>query len=79
LGEVRRAIEFYEQQLVIVREIGDRRGEGSALGNSALAYEQLDNRAKAIELAQQALAIFEQIENPNVEKVRRLLKRLQAS
>jgi tetratricopeptide (TPR) repeat protein len=33
LGETRRAIQFYEQQLAIVREIGDRRGEGNALGN----------------------------------------------
>ena len=33
LGEVRRAIEYYEQALVISREIGDRRGEGNDLGN----------------------------------------------
>src|SRR5260370_32663152 len=31
LGETRTAIEFYNKQLVIVREIGDRRGEGAAL------------------------------------------------
>ena len=29
LGDVRRAIENYEQALVISREIGDRRGEGN--------------------------------------------------
>ena len=28
LGDVRKAIEFYEQALVIDREIGDRKGEG---------------------------------------------------
>ena len=33
LGETRRAIQFYEQRLTIAREIGDRRGEGAALGN----------------------------------------------
>ena len=33
LGEVRRAIEYYEQGLVIHRELGDRRGEGNDLGN----------------------------------------------
>jgi len=32
LGEVRRAIEYYEQCLVIYQEIGDRQGEGAALG-----------------------------------------------
>ncbi len=33
LGETRKAIEFYEKALEIAREIGDRRGEGHALGN----------------------------------------------
>jgi hypothetical protein len=33
LGEPRRAIDYYEQQLLIVREIGNRRGEGAALGS----------------------------------------------
>jgi tetratricopeptide (TPR) repeat protein len=33
LGEVARAIEYYEQALQIAREIGDRRGEGNRLGN----------------------------------------------
>ena len=32
LGETRRAIEFREQSLEILREIGDRRGEGATLG-----------------------------------------------
>ena len=33
LGDVHKAIEFYEQALVIAREIGDRQGEGADLGN----------------------------------------------
>ena len=36
LGELRRAIEFYEQGLVIEREIGDRRGEGNGWATWAM-------------------------------------------
>ncbi|MGE3273360.1 MAG: NB-ARC domain-containing protein, partial [Chloroflexota bacterium] len=48
LGDPRRAIELYEQQLVIVREIGDRRGEGAALGNLGSAYADLGDPRRAI-------------------------------
>jgi tetratricopeptide (TPR) repeat protein len=40
LGQAEAAIEYYEQQLVIVREIGDRRGEATDLGNLGLEYER---------------------------------------
>jgi len=33
LGQVEKAIEYYEQALVISKEIGDKRGEGNRLGN----------------------------------------------
>ena len=74
LGETRRAIGYYEQQLVITRETGDRRGEGNALWNMSLALDKLGERAKAVEHARDALAIFEQIEDPNAGKVRRTLE-----
>ena len=73
LGEPKRAIEYYEQQLPIARETGDRRGEGSALWNRALAFDELGRRPEAISGAKAALEIFEQIEDPNAEKVRREL------
>ncbi|HEU4322892.1 MAG TPA: tetratricopeptide repeat protein [Roseiflexaceae bacterium] len=57
LGEVRRAIELYEQRLTIARELGDRRGEGSALGNLGIAYYSLGEVQRAIDLHEQALAI----------------------
>jgi tetratricopeptide (TPR) repeat protein len=43
LGDVRRAIGFYEQHLSIAREIGDRYGEGAALGNLGTAHAALGN------------------------------------
>ena len=74
MGETRRAIEYYEQHLTIARETGDRRGEGNSLWNMSLALDELGERAKAIEHARGALAIREQIEDPNAGKVRRKLE-----
>ena len=45
LGEPRKAIEYYEQQLMITRAIGDRRGEGNALFDTSLALDGLANAA----------------------------------
>ena len=69
MGDARQAIGFYDQQLAIVREIGDRRGEGNSMGNSAQAHYSLGNRAEAITRANSALAIFESIESPYAAKV----------
>ena len=74
LGEMRRAIQYYEQHLATARETGDRRSEGNALFNMSLALDKLGERAKAIEHARDALAIYEQIEDPNAGMVRRKLE-----
>jgi tetratricopeptide (TPR) repeat protein len=61
LGEIEKAIGYYEQQLVITREIGDRRGEGNALGHLGLAYADLGDVEKAIGYYEQALVIHREI------------------
>ncbi len=61
LGQVERAIGFYEQRLAIAREIGDRRGEGGALGNLGLAYAALGQAERAIGFYEQALGIDREI------------------
>ncbi|MBV6452224.1 MAG: Photosystem I assembly protein Ycf3 [Anaerolineales bacterium] len=61
LGDARKAIEFYEQRMIIAREIGDRRGEGNALNNMGLAYADLGDARKAIEFYEQALLIDREI------------------
>ena len=73
LGDARKAIEYYEQCLAIHREIGDRRGEGNDLFNRGLALDSLGRRAEAIAGAEAALRIYEEIEDPNAEMVRRAL------
>ncbi len=66
LGEVEKAIGYHEQALVISREIGDRRGEGSDLGNLGLAYAGVGEVEKAAALLQQAKVIGEQIGDPRI-------------
>ena len=43
LDEPKKAIQFYEQALVIAREIGDRFGEGLLLFNSTFALVKLND------------------------------------
>jgi len=61
LGEYHKAIEFYEQALVIDREMNDRTGEGIALGNIGVAYRNLGEPRKAIEFFEQALVIDREV------------------
>ena len=59
--------------LKISRKIGDKRGEGNALWNMSLAQDGLSKRSEALRLAKEELQIFEQIESPVAERVRRQL------
>jgi tetratricopeptide (TPR) repeat protein len=61
LGENQRAIDFFQQQLTIVREIGDRRGEGNALGNLGLAYWNLGETERATVFWEQQLTIAREL------------------
>jgi tetratricopeptide (TPR) repeat protein len=61
LGEVEKAIGYYEQALVIHCEIRDRRGEGNALGSLGLAYADLGELEKAIGHYEQQLVITREI------------------
>ena len=70
MGETRRAIQFYEQALFIDREIGNHRGEAADLWNMSLALNGLGERAQAIQHAEQALTVYDQIESPHAEQVR---------
>jgi tetratricopeptide (TPR) repeat protein len=69
LGKLGKAIGFFEQQLVIAREIGDRRGEGSDLANLGVAYADLGESGKAVVLLEQALEIGRAIKDPEIIRV----------
>jgi tetratricopeptide (TPR) repeat protein len=61
LGQVEKAIEYYNQALAISRKIGHRQGEGNALGSLGIAYRLLGKYDKAIDHHNQALAISREI------------------
>ena len=61
MGEVGKAIGYYEQALSIARKIGDRSGEGVWLGNLGIAYKYLGEVDKAIGYYEQALSIAREI------------------
>ena len=63
--------------MAIAREIGDREGEGNALWNTSQALDKLGDRKKAIEHGRDALQIYEQIESPEAERVRKQLQQWQ--
>jgi tetratricopeptide (TPR) repeat protein len=58
LGNISRAIAFYNQSLDIARETGDRGSEGRMLHNLGVAYKDLGEPRDALELYEQALAVF---------------------
>jgi tetratricopeptide (TPR) repeat protein len=61
LGNVERAIDYYQQALQFTRETGDRRGEGAALNNLGLAYKDLGQYERAIDFYQQYLTMAREI------------------
>ena len=61
------AVQSWRQAVKLYREIKDRRGEGQALGNLGLAYDNLGNYPKAIEVHEQSLAIAREIKNRSME------------
>jgi tetratricopeptide (TPR) repeat protein len=61
LGELKKAIQFYEQALEIDRRIGDVMGEGNTLGNMGLAYRDLGEFKKSIQFYEQRLEIARRI------------------
>ncbi len=61
LGEYRQAIDLYTQALAIAREIGNREGDGTALGNLRICHMELGEYRQAIDMHTQALGIFRDI------------------
>jgi tetratricopeptide (TPR) repeat protein len=61
LGRAAEAIPHFERALDLYQEIGDRRGEGVALGNLGLAHDQLGELRRAIEYFERDLAIAREL------------------
>jgi tetratricopeptide (TPR) repeat protein len=57
LGQTGKAINYYQQALIIARETGDHASEGAWLGSLGTSYRILGQTGKAINYFQQALTI----------------------
>jgi len=60
-GDLRKAIEYYEQTLKIAQEIGNKQLESIVLVNMGLAYDNMRDLRKAITYYEQALKIDQEI------------------
>jgi CHAT domain-containing protein/Tfp pilus assembly protein PilF len=56
-----RAIDLYEQALIVYREIGDRHGEAASLNNLGVCYKAVAEYERAIDYYEQSLAISQEI------------------
>jgi CHAT domain-containing protein/tetratricopeptide (TPR) repeat protein len=63
ISQFEAAIQFWQQALIIYREIKDRFGEGRVLGNLGVTYKSLGDYAKAIDYQQQSLVIKREIKD----------------
>jgi CHAT domain-containing protein len=67
LGKYTQAIEYDQQWLTITRQIGDRQGEGQALGNLGSASMLLGKYPQAIEYQKQSLKVAHEMNNQQGE------------
>jgi tetratricopeptide (TPR) repeat protein len=74
LGEQRKALEYYEQALLLFRQVGDRRGESNTRTRYSVA---MVHQAAAEEQLRQVVAFDEAIGHPDLERDRVQLARIQ--
>ena len=61
LGEKRKALDYYEQALPLIRQVGDRAGEATTLNNIGGVYAALGDKRKALDYYEQALPLRRQV------------------
>jgi tetratricopeptide (TPR) repeat protein len=76
LNDPGRARESLERSLSISKELRLRDAEGKSLFNFAKLSQLEDNKESTLEYAQNARAIFESIESPELEKVNQFIESL---
>lgn len=61
IGDVTKAVEYYEQALTIFNEIGNRHGVGQTLANLGTAYQLTGDMGRSIEYYERAVALSREI------------------
>ncbi|HEU4323180.1 MAG TPA: tetratricopeptide repeat protein [Roseiflexaceae bacterium] len=67
VGDLRQALDCFEQVLALARELGNRQSESRTLGNLGLVYDTLNDTHRAVELYQQRLSIARAIDDQRGE------------
>jgi tetratricopeptide (TPR) repeat protein len=57
LGDKKQALDFYQQALPILRDVGNRSVEATTLNNIGLVYRSLGDKQQALDHFEQALPI----------------------
>jgi tetratricopeptide (TPR) repeat protein/predicted Ser/Thr protein kinase len=68
-GDYDAALGYFEQSIVIRKEIGDKRGEGSSLSNIGIVYRVRGDVEKALDCYKRALEIYRNIGDKLGERV----------
>ena len=61
MGDLKKAIKYYNLHLKIAKEVGDKPGEGKAYGNLGKAHDSLGDFKKAIEYHNLDLKIAKEV------------------
>ncbi|WP_204154601.1 CHAT domain-containing tetratricopeptide repeat protein [Leptolyngbya sp. CCY15150] len=69
IGRFQEALPLFEQALMIVREMGERQGEGTILNNIGVVYRNLGRNEQALDYYEQALAIVTEVGDRATEGV----------
>jgi CHAT domain-containing protein/Tfp pilus assembly protein PilF len=67
LGENQKALKYYNQALLLRREVGDYRGEAATLNNIGLVYNSLGEKQRALEYYNQALPLKRAVNDQSSE------------
>jgi G-protein signaling modulator 2 len=68
LGSLEKAVGYYEANLKIVRELGDRAAEGRACGNLGNTHYLLGNFGRAVQFHEERLAIAKEFGDKSAER-----------
>ncbi|HEY9297234.1 MAG TPA: tetratricopeptide repeat protein [Phormidium sp.] len=69
IDQFREALQFWEQSLAIYREIGNREREGTLLVLLSFTYAKVGDHQKALDSAQQGLAVARELKDPKLEQL----------
>jgi tetratricopeptide (TPR) repeat protein len=67
-------VEYFEKDLARARENRDRPSEGIALLNMGIVLHERGDRKQAVEYAEAALVIHEELQSPHIAKLRELIE-----